>query len=83
MGCTEPPNKGLDQAIEGINDVSSLQSLLINDDGLSNLLELHIQCSNLKNMDLVGLSDPMVVVSVSNKNKYNSIVYFQKLEERK
>ena len=71
MGCTEPPNEGIKESVEAIDDITNLQSQLINDDGLSNLLELHIEGKNLKNMDAIGLSDPMVVVFAAGKNKFH------------
>ena len=83
MGCTEPPNTGIKESVEAIDDVSNLQSILMNDDGLSNLLELHLECKNLKNMDAIGLSDPMIVVYSSGKNKFNKSAYSQKLEGQK
>ena len=83
MGCTEPPNTEVKESIEGIDDIQDIKSQLMNDDGLSNLLELHIECQNLKNMDIGSISDPLVVVSTCNKNKSFKLVYLPKLEEQK
>ena len=83
MGCSESPNIEIKESIEGINDIQDIKAQLINDDGLSNLLELHIECRNLKNLDVASVSDPLVVVYSCNKNKSLQLVYLTKLEGQK
>ena len=69
MGCTsEQSNTRIKDPVA--NDYNQeLEALLMNDDGVSNLLELHLECKNLKNVDTFSKSDPLVVAYILNRNK--------------
>ena len=65
MGCTEP-EKGIKESIETMEDISNIQSQLLNDDGLSSMLELHIACKNLK-LNNERIDQTLIVVYSSTK----------------
>ena len=83
MGCSEFSNTKMKKSVEGTSDIQGINALLMNDDGLSNLLELHIECKNLKNLDTFSKSDPLVAVTTSNRNKLFLLVYTLMLEGQK